>query len=66
MATKIGVYPNVPLAECVTLGIDGNYYVEDAFSHKRMLYERELEFPPSFNKEKGYIVDYELARIKSK
>ena len=65
MATRIGVYPNIPLAECVTLGIDGNYYVEDAFGHKRMLYEWELEFPPSFNKENGHI-DYELARIKSK
>jgi len=51
MISRIGVYPNIPMAEIVTLGIDGNYYVEDAFGHKRMLYGWELEFPPSFNKE---------------
>jgi len=59
METRIGVYPNIPMAEIVTLGDDGNYYMEDAFGHKRMLYEWELlEFPPSFNEENGHI-DYE-------
>ena len=62
MASKIGVYPNIPMAEIVTLVDDGNYYIEDAFGHKRMLYEWELEFLPSFNKENGHI-DYEKIRI---
>lgn len=63
MASRIGVYPNIPMAELVTLGDDGNYYMEDAFGHKRMLYEWEVqELPPSFNKENGYI-DYEKIRI---